>query len=304
MPLETVRVRVVDDSLIPEDVNGVVVRFYDASGTTLITEAVTGAVESGIAEVTLDGDDPPETYQLRFFLVGGRMTSPRHIAVYSPPALSSTGANNFEVTAHLNVLQSSPNPRLCRASGYVWGPDGRPRPGIDMHFIPCFNPLVVEGIGVLGERVAARTDKNGFISVDLIRHGMYTATVESHENLQRIVAVPDRGSVNISHLLFPVVAAVQYDPPGPWSIPRDITLEVIPEVVSTNFQVLTGTAARDVIYSTDDPNVAAVEVTATRIIIHARNPGTTALRIARRDRSIVYLPLPDLGASDVTITVT
>lgn len=304
MPLEIVRVHVVDTSAIPEDVDGVVVRFYDSTGTVLITEAITGTVDPGIAEVTLDGDDPPTTYQLRFFVVGGRIVSPQLIEVFSPPALSPTAANNFEVTAELNILASSPNPRLCRASGFVWGPDGRPRPGIDMHFIPCFNPLVVEGIGVLGERVATRTDKNGFVSVDLLRLGMYTATVESHENMQRVVAVPDRGNVNINHLLFPIVAGAQYTPAGPWVIPRETTLTVTPEVVATNFQVLTGTAARDVIYSTDDPSVASVEVTATQLIIHARSPGVTTLRIARRDRSIVYLPAPNLGASDVTIQVT
>lgn len=305
MPLETVRVTVLSTDLVPVPVDGVVVRFYDAAGAVLLTSATTGAVDPGIAEVTLDGDDPGTQYQLRFFVVGGRITSPQNILVYSPPAAAPvTGTNNFSVDADLFIAEESLNPRLCRASGVIWNPAGRPKPGIDMHFIPCFNPLVVDGIGVLGERVAVRTDKNGFASVDLIRNGMYQATVESHENVQRLVAVPDRGAVNISHLLFPVVAAIDFDPAGPWSIPRETDLVVTPEVLATNFQVLSGSGVRDVIYETDDPAIAGVSVSDTTVTIHARSPGTTTLRCSRRDRSIVYIPDTGISGGDVTITVT
>lgn len=303
MALETVRILVQDDQVVPQPVDDVVVRVYDAAGINLITSGVTGAVEPGIVEVTLDGDTVPTEYQLRFFINGGSIVSPRLIAVYSPPSLASTGANNFAVPATLFVLSQAINPNLCRASGYVKGPNGQPRKGIDIHFIPLFNPLLVGDDTVLGERVAVRTDATGFVSVDLYRNGKYEATVESHENIQREVVVPDRASVSMGDLLFPVVASVEYSV-DPLEVDAGDDLDVTVEVIATNYQVLTGPASEDVCYSVDDPSVASIEVLSDRITIHGIATGTTTLRATRRDTSIVHSPDPGISGGATTITVT
>lgn len=304
MPLETVQISVVDDTLSADPVDGVVVRVYDSTGTTLITEATTGDVLSGAVELVLDGDDPALTYQLRFYILGGSIRSPQYIEVFSPPALAPTGANNFEIEATVFTLPTAPNPRLCRASGYIWRPDGRPNKGVDLAFVPCFRPLVVEGYGVLGERVNARTDKNGFVQIDLIREGLYLATVESHENVQREVMVPDRSSINIMHLLFPIIGAISYDPLGPFALNAGDFLEITPTLTATDFRELTGTAHEDVVYSTDDPSIATVEVRSDRVVIYGVAAGTTNLRVSRRDTSIVYIPDPGINGEVTPIVVS
>lgn len=305
MGLETVEVSVYDTQVVPALVDDVVVRVFDETGTTLITEATTGSVLEGKVQVTLSGDDPtPIRYQLRFFVNGGSISSPQYIDVYSPPTSSPTGANNFTVTATMFELPSAVNPRLCRVSGYVWGPDGRIRGGVDIHFIPQFNPLVVDGYGVMGERVSIHSDSTGFLSVDLLRCGIYDVMIEGHENVLREIYVPDRSSLNIFHLLFPIVVNVNWDPAGPWSLAAGTSLEVTPEILANDFRTLTGTADADVQYATDDPSIASVTVGTTSITITGYAAGTTTLRVTRRDSSIVYIPDPGIDDGEITITVT
>jgi hypothetical protein len=304
MAIETVDILVQSDEVAPEPVDGVTVRVYDAAGAALITSGVTGTVVPGRVEFSLEGSNPATVYQLRFHLNGGSIVSPQQIAVYSPPAAAPSGANLFEVEATLFSLPPAADHRLCRCSGHVRGPDGIPRRGIDMHFIPCFNPLVVEGMGVLGERVRVKSDKAGFVQVDLYRNGIYRATIESHENIQREVVVPDRSSVNLNHLLFPVVAAVSFDPPGPWSIPAGAELEIEPTIRASDFRVLEGTGDADVTYAVDDTNIAHVAVRANRIYIRGLVVGATSFRVGRRDRSIVYIPDLGIGGAVVAVSVT
>ena len=305
MALETAEVTVQDDQVVPQPVNGVVVRVFDSTGTSFITEATTGVPLSGKAQFTLNGAGPvPVTYQLRFFVNGGSIQSPQYIQVYSPPALAPTGANNFLITASMFTLPPATNPRLCRASGYVWGPDGRVRPGIDIDLIPQFRPLVVDDYGVMGERVSIRSDKTGYLSVDLFRCGIYMVTIESQENYNRTIYVPERSSINIFHLLFPVVTSITYAPAGPWIIAAGSSLTITPTVTANDFRVLTGTASADVDYTTDDPLIASVSVGTDTVTVKANAPGSTVLRAARRDTSIVYIPDAGITNGVIPILVT
>jgi len=304
MAIETVSILVQDDQVVPAPVDGVTVLVYDELGTTLITSALTGTVTPGTVDFSLNGDVLPIAYQLRFFINGGAIVSPQQIEVYSPPAGSSTGMNNFVITASLFTLPVATDPRLCRASGYVRGPNGLPRKGIDIHWIPCFNPLVVDGIGILGERVATRTDKNGYIQIDLYRDGFYQASVESHENVQRKVLVPDRSSININNLLFPIVTSVSYSPAAPFSVAAGAELEVTATVTASDFRVLAGAGDGDVLYSTDDPSIAGVAIRGDKVYVQGSSPGTTTLRVSRLDESIVYIPDPGINGGAVAITVT
>lgn len=304
MAFETVVISVQDDQIVPQPLDGVVVRVFDATGTTLITEATSGSYLPGKAQITLNGAGPtPVTYQLRFYISGGSVVSPQYIEVYSPAALAPTGANSFLINAAVFVLPQAANPRLCRASGYIYGPSGAPRRGVDIHFIPCFNPLVVDGIGVLGERVAVRTDKDGYVSVDLFRFGMYLATVESQENTQREVAVPDRSSVNISNLLFPVVVAAEFNPSS-LSVGVGGSLVVTPEFTASDYRVLAGSALEDVQYATDDQSVATVVIGGSTVTIHGISVGSTNLRVTRKDTSIVYIPDVGIVGGVVPISVS
>lgn len=301
MPLETVTVAVVDDEVVPQPVDGVTVRVFDTTGTTFITQAVTGAVNAGEVEFTLDGDVSPTQYSLRFSKVGYSTLSPQAIEVYSPASGSPTGTNNFRVSGSVRSLPESADNRLCRVSGYIYDGAGRPKRGIDMHFIPLFSPLIVDGRGVLGERVTVRTDKSGYLEFDLWRDGCYQAVVESHENVVREVVVPNRSSINVMHLLFPVVESVVFNVPLTVSVGGE--LSVTPTITGSNFQVLDGVAASDVLYATDDPAVATVTVNASTLVIRGMAAGTTNLTVTRLDQTILHVPDIGIAGSPATITV-
>lgn len=301
MGLETVRITVLDQSNAPLD--GVVVRVFDSSGTTLITSGESGNTEPGVVEFTLEGDVSPTLYSIRFFISGGRVNSPQNIQVYSPPSGAPSGANNFEVDAVVFHPPETTDPKLCRCSGYVRGPSGMPKRGITFQFIPKFNPLVVGGAAVLGERSTRVTDENGYVTIDLYRHGMYQVTVESQENAQREVVVPDVASILISNLLFPVVDKVSWDPVGPWTFAVKQDFEVTPDVGSTDLQTL-GVASSDVQYTVDDESIAGVTVLSDRIVLRGIAPGVTTLRVTRTDNSIVYLPDPGISGGSIGIIVT
>lgn len=304
MATETVDVYVQDDQVTPQPVNGIVVRVYDATGTTLITSGTTGSPASdGHVEFSLPGDNPAIVYQLRFYISGGSIPSPQLIEVYSPPSAAPTSTNNFQVDATIFTLPTASDPLLCRCSGYVVTPEGQPRKGVDIHLIPCFNPLVAGDKGVLSERVATSSDSDGYVQLDLYRNGKYLATVESQENVERQVTVPDRSSININHLLFPIVVSATFDPAGPWTMSVGDTLEITPTITASNYQVLDGAAADDLIYEIDDTAVATVSVSNDTIVITAVAAGSATLTLSRADDSIVYIPDPGIDGGTVAITV-
>jgi len=304
MALETVDILVQDDEVVPSPLDGVAVRVFDATGSTFITSGITGApAATGHVEFTLDGGTPPTQYSLRFFLSGASILSPQAIEVWTPPASAPTGANNFVVSATVATLPVATDPRCCRVSGYIKDGACRPRSGVDMHFIPQFNPLIVDGIGVLGERVSHRTDVDGFISIDLWRDGCYLATIESHENIIRSIVVPDRSSINIMDLLFPLVEKVEYVPAPPWVIPVGTDLDVVPTVTSSGFQVLEDIANGDVLYGSDDESIVAVITSNDRITLRGVAVGAANLVVTRKDLSVIHVPDSGIDGATAALTV-
>lgn len=303
MALETVDILVESDDVVPEPVDDVTIQVFDSSGTTLLTQGTTGApAATGHVQFVLDGGDP-NTYQLRFSVTGGRISQPQSIEIYSPASASPTGTNNFRVTTTLFSLPVSADPLLCRASGYVVDATGFPRRGVDIYFIPRFNPLVSKGRSVLNERAAVRTDKDGYMSVDLFRNGVYGVVVETQENVRRDVYVPDRSHVNINHLLFPVIRRVEYDPAPPWALVTGQDLVVVPTLTATDFRSFNGSQG-DVLYESTDENVFTVKPGRDSITIRAQGTGNALLSVVRSDTSIVYLPDPGIDGNNAQVVVT
>lgn len=283
---------------------GVVVFVYDNTGTTLITSGTTDG--TGHVQFMLPGAaaPTPTTYQLRTYKQGVSSPQPVYIEVYSPPAGSPTGTNNFRIDADVFTLPVSIDPRLCRVSGYIRGPDGRPKRGVDIHFIYRFNPLIVDGVGVIGERVACRTDKDGYVQIDLWRNGCYRAIVEGNENVGRSIHIPDAPSANINYVLFSRIAGVIFNPPGPWTVGVGSQLLVNVQVQFSSGYVTNSTAREDVTYRlpSGDPT-AAVQVLNDRIVFTGAVPGTTTLNVSRVDNSLSYVPDDPIIGTGNTITV-
>lgn len=304
MALETVTVRVLTDDLVPVALDDVVVRVFDATGTTLITSGTTGDVVAGEAEFTLNGtaSPTPTIYQLRFYAEGVSIVSPQNISVYSPPAGAPSGTNIFAISAHVHTLPEATDPLLCRASAYFVWPDGRPNKGLRMHFIARGRPQVLGTRGVLGERVTIITDALGYAAIDLIRGACYDVMITSEENTTRSVLVPDVAAVHLQKLLFPRVEVIT------WAVATSMvtgTSQTIYPVLTTSaFNTLEGTAPDDVLYESSNPAVLSVLLEQDRVTLSALTAGTAVLTATRKDTSIEYAPSTDITNGSITITVS
>jgi len=306
MAVEVVDV-LVRSALVPNPATaGVLVRVYDVTGTTLITSGTTDM--TGHVSFMLDGGTSFIRYQLRTFKVGMSLPQPVYIDVYSPPASSPTGTNNFRLDAEVFTLPPAVDPALCRLSGYVRDPAGRARRGLDIHFIHRFKPLIVgsgpdDSVGVLGERAVIRTDKDGYLQIDLYRKGCYHAIVQSHENVARDVFIPDLGAANINLVLFPRVYGVVFTP-STLEVNVGTTLTVNVQVQLTSGYVINGTASDDIDYSQPDGNPSVdLQVLDDRLLLRGLTTGASTLFVKRKDSSLAYEPDSPIVGDATTINV-
>ena len=302
MTVETVRIAIADDQVVPQPVDGVQARVFNDVGS-FITTATSGAIMDGEVQVELPGSSGGEVYELRFFKLGVALP-PKVLAVYSPPSLAPTGANNFAITAEVFRLTPSPDTRMCRVSGFVSNATGRQRRGVTLVVIPQFNAFIADPTVVTPGRFIVKTDADGSCSFDLFRRAEYTITIEGQEEVSRLVRAPDRASVSLTALLFPVVARAEFaEGAGPFSLLSGAELILTPTITTSDFRVLEGAGAEDVGYWIDDPSIASVYIMSDRIAVRGITAGTTTLRLSRLDASVVSLPDPGIVGGLVTLTV-
>jgi hypothetical protein len=263
------------------------------------------------ADFTVDGDDPPIQYEVRLSKTGvaydgsagADSWSPQTIDVYSPATAAPNGNNWFKIPGQTFAMPTSPDPRLCRASGFFRDGSGRPFANVELFFIAQFKPAIVDGRAVVGERVFLRTDEDGYAQIDLFRNGEYRATLQSLEDYTRIVHVPDRASVSIVDLLFPVVTHIDWDPTSV-SVAEGATQDVILTVTSSDYWELAGTALDDVQYEMEDTEVAIVDKLTDKLIITGLSAGTTSLIATRKDQTVVVIPASQITNYQLSVTVT
>lgn len=281
---------VTDNTPAASPVEGVVLRVYSADGKLFYNETITDA--DGHGGFLLDDS---VGYQLRLYKFQVSFTNPLRFSVTS-------GENVFDVKGTIFTPPSAVDVRLCRASGFFRRGTGAPAAHVDIHFLPKFKPLLLEGAAVLTERDLARTDERGFMQIDLIRCGQYDVTIQGMEDMYRSISVPDASSVNLPDLLFPVVQQITFAPAGPFTVTIGTDLPLIPTIVASNGEVLAGTGAGAVVWGTDDPLVAAVLDNGTTLALRAFKSGTTCLTARRFDTTIVRYP--DLPIVGVPLTIT
>lgn len=294
---ESVDVVITDDTPAEDPISGVLVRVFDSTNTNFITSATTDG--TGTASMTLPA---PATYQVRFFKDKVTIVQPQFISVLEAPVAPAT--NIFEITGHVYDPPEAVNPRLCRCSGFFRDVTGAPRANVDLHIISKFSPILLEGDAVLTERVHTRSDKTGYIQLDLIRFAKYEVIVEGFENCIRNIEIPDAPSANLPDLLFPVVDSVSFDPPGPYTLAVGAELVITPTVLASDGRTLEGTDIVDVIWATEDTSIAVVLPAATTLTLRGIAAGSTNLTATRLDKSVIHIPDTGISGQPVVITIT
>lgn len=128
--------------------------------------------------------------------------------------------------------------------------------------------------------------------------------MDSHDNVGRVVYVPDQAATNVMALLFPRAHAVVFDPPGPWSVAAGSELVVRTTVELTSGYVIEGTAPDDLLYEVSPGSVAvALEVRDDALVFRGLAPGAATLSITRAVQNLAYTPDPAVIGDGTTLTV-
>jgi len=273
-------------------VQGVVVRVYSQNGAILYTQDISDA--AGHVGFLLPSEMSP--FQCRFYKASYTFENPLYINV------TETDPNVFDVPTTTVVPPIPMDLRLCTAFGFFRDILGRPLRGTRIHFIPKFLPLTLDGAAILTGNVTVTTDEAGYAKVDLIRCGMYEATVYGQEDYVRQVSVPDAANVSLPDLLLPLVTEITFSP----AVPTAMTVAG-GEVVLTPTILLTGGKAgimSDVQWSSSDSNVLAVLPSGNSLTLRPLSAGTAELRAVRQDNSIIRIPDPGITGVPVTVVIT
>lgn len=281
----------IEDKASGLPVQGALVKVFAENGKGVYGEMVTGA--DGKASFLLNG---PQRYQARAFKMATEFSNPIYFDVSDNPSVK----NCFLIPASTIAAPSSTDPRLCMCSGYFRTPSGAPADGVDIHFITRWHPILLDGAGVLTERVTVRTDKNGWVQVALIRHGEFDVLAEGFEDIRRTVAIPDASSCNLPDLLFEVVDSIVIAP-TPIQVRPGNTVDVYPEVYTSIGRKLCGTAKGEVVWKIENQDVASMTVQWDRLTIYGYARGTTTLLATRGDKSIVRIPNTPLPGTPILV---
>lgn len=293
MPYLPVDIYLLDRSSGNGPLAGVLVRLLDRTGRLIYTQTTTDT--TGVAHLLLPTEMSP--YQVRCYKQSVAFDSPVSIDVQDGQA------NQFNIYGSGLVPPLSKDPRVCVAYGYFKDGTNSPFAGCTIHFIPVFDPLIIDGSVVLKERTVSRTDDAGYMEIGLIRCAKYDVMIEGVEDQTRTIYVPDTANVNLPDLLFPVVDHADM-PVWNGQLAVGEELVVIPVVWTTSKLQLCGTARRDVRWSSSDPTIMACTVQSTQLILRGMQPGTVQLQAVRYDNSIIRIPAAPIGGLPIDVTVS
>lgn len=291
MNYETVDLLVTTDDPVPVPLAGAIVKVLDQAGTLVFGQYTTDI--NGMTSFML----PAGIYQIRCYKFS--ISIPKLLV----PVVTGM-VNQFTIRGTPYVIPSATDSRLCIAAGFFRTASGSLARGVDLHFIAQFDPLLLEGSPVLSERVIARTDDNGFVAVPLIRFAMYEVTVQGMEDMLRCVYVPDRASVNIGDLLFPVVTTITFEEPGPYTTPVGTPLTIHPHVFTSDYRELTDITS-DVLWGPTPPQGSiGIQPTSSSITLIGTVAGSFTFGASPRDASIVRIPNTPITGVPITVTFT
>lgn len=292
MPNVNVKLYTLDSAAPNDPIPSVSVRLYDQTGAQLITDYVSDA--SGVIETILPTEDAP--YTARSFKVG---------YAWGPPVLLAiTEDSEWNLYGEALHDPTSADPRVCVANGYFRDATNQPQSGLDVHFMPVFEPLLLDGNAVLKERTLARTDEDGYLAIPLIRFAKYDVVIEGIDEGVRRINIPDLASCNLPELIFAYVKTVQVDP-DPIALTVGGTLELDVTVWDSAGVELEGTAPEDVRWTIEQADTfVSMTVDAEKITLLGLAAGTAKLVPERVDQSIISIPYSPLSDQAVDITVT
>jgi hypothetical protein len=202
-----------DTELVPQPIEGVVVNVYDIDDSTLISSATSDV--DGNAALLLPGTTSPGlSYEVRFFKLGVLFNNPVAIAVIEPTP-APPQSNNFNVSGVVtDVLQPATNPRLCRVQGRFMNLSERPIPNCSVKIVAKAdqpNPKYLDENIISASEMSFRTDKDGYLNIDLIRTGYFEIVFAGEDDEAQSFYVPDTSYAQWGDLINPYPVSIEWN---------------------------------------------------------------------------------------------
>jgi hypothetical protein len=299
MPVTTIRM--LSDDTIPIAIPGVVVEFYSTAGAF-----ITSGTSDSAGEVTVTL--PAAFYDILMFKIGISVLpkQPQRIQV-----LTQVPPNVFEVTAHIRVLPETNDLTLCRVSGYVINSHGKPQKGVKISLGPTLELVDVSTRLVDPDhQVDVTSDDKGYFEFDLLRKVTYEGYILYKDDWMGqtpgtlVILAPDRPSVPLEYLLFPIPQAVDFSAPT-LSVPIntiDDSITIIVTFTDGNVRQLP-LQWGGYNLTISDADIFDFEVAGDKLVITGKTAGTATLT-AERTLPVTSLWLPEPSFASDTLTVT
>jgi hypothetical protein len=303
MPLVTIRVS--NDEVVPERVQGILVEFYDlsavfqTSGTTDVNGEVT---------VTL----PVADYDVAFYKAGVSILpkQPQRIQVLTSPPNS----NLFLVTCHEKVPPESTDPLRCTVFGKILGQDGGgTKSKIVFALVKEVSVLATNIIDILS-RKEIHSDEEGYYEFELLRgqeYDVFFLYLDSFlgipQTAKLCAIVPDSASVELHKLLFPIPLTADFSVNSKsvslGSDPDESeTLTVLWNDGSTRWASYAWTSLK---VTNDHPEVAEIYVSSGTVIIKPLSAGTATVTVERvMSDAVQFDPIESFTSETMVVTVS
>ncbi len=187
-----------NDDTYNTPVQGVVVALYNLS-SVFISQSTTDS--SG--QVSFSLTDPQ--YRVYVYKIGYSIVQPWLLNV-DLTKISVT----FSLIGHVRTLPETLDPDLIRVSGSMVDYSGKPRKNLTLQFYrePQVNigDLIVEDVPV-----TSTSNEAGYFEFDLYRKMRFCDAYLTERPLYDI-RTPDRASIELSHLIFPIPVNLEIDP--------------------------------------------------------------------------------------------
>jgi hypothetical protein len=287
----SVDVMVKDDSVVPMPVVGAAVSLFDATTSQVVAQAISD--DLGRAAFLLPGDVAPgKLYEARLFKMG--VVFPRVVAIEVIEPITPPESNVFDISGTPAGAFGLPvDPRLCRCVGrfvnYMNQPmsDSLVRISAEAEAIQK-TPKIVDGNMVSAGELESRTDKNGFVVIDLFRGGEYYITFAGEDDETWNFKVPDRATANLVELIHPQPVSLSYDadaaPDNQVTLAKGSTALVPVSVLFSDFQEHTTDLGNVIEFTNSDSSIADIAFHSNlgELAIVGMSPGMVELSVSVR----------------------
>lgn len=203
-------------------------------------------------------------------------------------------ANAITLSGAVISAASSPNPDMCRISGYLINAMNQPLAGWAFVLRYCSPLGLAAGTVVMQERMNIKADADGYVEFDLLRGAAVTAEMPNLLSWlnSATLKVPDLASLDLMAFLFPYIASVAWVDAGPLAISVDETFVIALEGTLTNGETVALTSGSLTIVSS---NVAVVALT-EGFTYRGVSAGSETLTVTAFDASVLELQQDQEGA--------